>query len=205
MRFKHFEFLKFFAVSDLEKANKNSSIDWIIVMFHKPIYSSLTSHMQEYIMREKYQPVFDRYGVDIVLQGHNHFYDRTLPLQFNPNNTSKPIVDQSNNTTVNKFVNPEGSIYSVVGLGGRTSHIFLNQPEYVVKQHNGCGFLSIEIDGKELNAKYYDIGYKCKEEKPKESDLDEGDFTIFDMSSCKIDKSKDSLEIIDHYTISKVS
>ena len=100
MRFKHFEFLKFFAVSDLEKANKNSSIDWIIVMFHKPIYSSLTSHMQEYIMREKYQPVFDRYGVDIVLQGHNHFYDRTLPLQFNPNNTSKPIVDQSNNTTV---------------------------------------------------------------------------------------------------------
>jgi hypothetical protein len=115
-------------------------------------------------------------------------------------------VDESNNnTTVNKFVNPEGSIFSVVGLGGRSSHIFLNQPEYVVKQHNGFGFLSIEINGKELDAKYYDIGYKCKEEKPKESDLDEGDFTIFDMSSCELDnKSKDSLEIVDHYTISKV-
>ena len=38
------------------------------------------------------------------------------------------------------------------------------------------------------------------------SDL-EGDFTIYEMSSCKNDKSKskDSLEIIDHYTISKVS
>jgi 3',5'-cyclic AMP phosphodiesterase CpdA len=192
-----------FAVSDLEKANKNSSIDWIIVMFHKPIYSSLTSHMQEYIMRDKYQPIFDRYGVDIVLQGHNHFYDRTLPLKFNPNNISRPIVDESNNTT-NKFVNPEGSIFLVVGLGGRSSHIFLNQPDYVVKQHNGFGFLSIEIDGKELDAKYYDIGYECKEEKPKESDLDEGDFTIFDMSSCMIDKSKGSIEIVDHYTISKV-
>jgi 3',5'-cyclic AMP phosphodiesterase CpdA len=195
-----------FAVNDLEKANNSSSIDWIIVMFHKPFYSSLTSHIQEYIMREKYQPVFDKYGVDIVLQGHNHIYDRTLPLQFNPHNISKPIVDESINTT-DKFFNPEGSIFSVVGLGGRSSHIFLNQPEYVVKQSNEFGFLTIEINGKELDAKYYDIGYKCKEEILKESDLEEENFNIYDMSSCKDDesKSKDSLEIIDHYTISKIS
>ncbi|HEY9485279.1 MAG TPA: metallophosphoesterase [Nitrososphaeraceae archaeon] len=195
-----------FAVNDLEKANNSSSIDWIIVMFHKPFYSSLTSHIQEYIMREKYQPIFDKYGVDIVLQGHNHIYDRTLPLQFNPYNISKPIVDESINTT-DKFFNPEGSIFSVVGLGGRSSHIFLNQPDYVVKQSNEFGFLTIEINGKELDAKYYDIGYKCKEEILKESDLEEENFNIFDMSSCKNDesKSKDSLEIIDHYTISKIS
>lgn len=197
-----------FAVNDLKKANNSSSIDWIIVMFHKPFYSSLTSHIQEYIMREKYQPVFDKYGVDIVLQGHNHIYDRTLPLQFNPHNISKPIVDESINTT-DKFFNPEGSIFSVVGLGGRSSHIFLNQPDYVVKQSNEFGFLTIEINGKELDAKYYDIGYKCKEEILKESDLEEENFNIFDMSSCKNDesKSKDSLEIeiIDHYTISKIS
>ena len=195
-----------FAVDDLEKANKNSSIDWIVILFHKPFYSSLSSHIQEYIMRDKYQPIFDRYGVDIVLQGHNHLYDRTLPLTFNPNNISKPIVDESINT-INKFLNPEGSIYSVVGLGGRGSHIFLNQPDYVVKQHNGFGFLSIEINGKELDAKYYDIGYKCKEQKLKQSDLEEeGDFTVYEMSSCKKDnKSKDSLEIIDHYRVSKIS
>ena len=190
-----------FVVNDLKKANNNPYIDWIVVMFHKPFYSSLTSHSQEYIMREKYQPLFDKYGVDIVLQGHNHIYDRTLPLQFNPQNISKPIVDESNNP--NKFFNPEGSIFSVIGLGGRSSHIFLNQPDYVVKQHNGFGFLSIEINGKELDAKYYDIGYKCKEQKLKESDLEEGDFTIYEMSSCKKDKSKNDLEIIDHYIISK--
>ena len=188
-----------FAVNDLEKANNDSSIDWIFVISHKPFYSSLSSHIQEYIMREKYQPVFDKYGVDIVLQGHNHLYDRTLPLQFNPNVISKPIVDQSNNT--NNFFNPEGSIFSVIGLGGRSSHIFLNQPDYVVKQHNGFGFLSIEINGKELDGKYYDIGYKCKEQKLKESDLEEGDFTIYEMSSCK--NNKNTLKIIDHYTISK--
>ena len=53
----------------------------------------------------------------------------------------------------------------------------------------------------------YDIGYKCKEEILKESDLEEENFNIFDMSSCKNDesKSKDPLKIIDHYTISKIS
>jgi len=35
--------------------------------------------------------------------------------------------------------------------------------------------------------------------------MEEGDFTIFDMSSCKNDKSKKPLEIIDRYVISKVS
>jgi len=193
-----------FVVNDLKKTNNNSSIDWIIVMFHKPFYSSLSSHIQEYIMREKYQPVFDKYGVDMVLQGHNHIYDRTLPLQFNPDNISKPIVDESINTTKNKFFNPEGSIFSVIGLGGRSSHIFLNQPDYIVKQHNGFGFLSIEINGKELDAKYYDIGYNCKEQQLKEKDLKEGDFIIYEMSSCKNNK-KDPLKIIDHYSISKVS
>ena len=191
-----------FVVNDLEKTNNNSSIDWIIVMFHKPFYSSLSSHIQEYIMREKYQPVFDKYGVDMVLQGHNHIYDRTLPIKFNPNNISKPLVDESNNT--NKFFNPEGSIFSVIGLGGRSSHIFLNQPDYVVKQHNGFGFLNIEINGKELDAKYYDIGYNCKEQQLKEKDLEEGDFTIYEMSSCKNNK-KDPVKIIDHYSISKGS
>ena len=193
-----------FVVNDLEKASTNSSIDWIIVMFHKPIYSSLSSHMQEYIMRENYQPVFDKYGVDIVLQGHNHMYDRTLPIKFNPLNISKPIVDKSTNNT-NNFFNPDGSIFSVIGSGGKSSHIILNHPDYVAKQFNGFGFLSIDINGKDLDAKFYDIGYKCKEEKLTESDMEEGDFIIFDMSSCKNDKSKKPLEIIDRYVISKVS
>ena len=116
-----------FVVDDLKKASNNSSIGWIIVIHHKPIYSSLSSNIQEYIIREKYQPVFDRYGVDLVIQGHNHIYDRTLPLRFNPNDIGNPIVDDSNNKT-SKFVDPKGTIFSVIGLGGRSSHIMLNQP-----------------------------------------------------------------------------
>jgi len=32
--------------------------------------------------REAYHPLFDKYGVDLVLQGHSHSYQRTYPLIF---------------------------------------------------------------------------------------------------------------------------
>ena len=191
-----------FVVTDLKKANANSSIDWIIVMFHKPIYFSLSSHIQEYMMRDKYQPIFDKYGVDIVLQGHNHIYDRTIPIKFNHHNISDPIIDTSGNNT-NNFLNPDGTIYSVIESGGKSSHVILNHPDYVTNQFNGFGFLLIDIDEKKLDAKFYDIGYKCKKEKLKERDMEKGDFTIFDMSSCKMDNRNKALKIVDHYNIAR--
>ena len=40
----------------------------------------------------------------------------------------------------------------------RSSHIFLNLPDNIVKQHKGFGLPTIDINAKELDAKYYDIG-----------------------------------------------
>src|ERR671910_832576 len=82
-----------FVLDDLEKTSQNKDIDWIFVMFHKPMYSSLSKQFEEYIIREKYQPLFDKYGVDLVISGHNHIYSRTLPLSFNKANISQPILD----------------------------------------------------------------------------------------------------------------
>lgn len=76
-------------------------------------------------MMEKYQLLFDRYEVDLVLQRHNHIYNRTLPLQFNPNNLSNPVIDDSNNNT-DKFLISQGPIFSVIELGSKSSHIMLN-------------------------------------------------------------------------------
>ena len=72
-----------FAVNDLKKAANDTSIDWIFVMMHKPIYPTPSKQFSEFIIREKYQPIFDEYDVDLVLQAHNHFYDRILLLKFN--------------------------------------------------------------------------------------------------------------------------
>ena len=61
------------------------------------MYATLSKQLEEYIIRDKYQPIFDKYGVDLVIPGHNHIYSRTLPFSLNKIDISKPIVDQSNN------------------------------------------------------------------------------------------------------------
>jgi len=47
-----------FVVDDLEETSKNTDIDWLFVMFHKPLYSSISKQFEEYIIRDKYQNIF---------------------------------------------------------------------------------------------------------------------------------------------------
>lgn len=51
---------------------------WTVVVFHHPIYSSARGRDNKEV-RELWQPIFDRHGVDLVLQGHDHTYARTGP------------------------------------------------------------------------------------------------------------------------------
>lgn len=65
-------------VADL-KAN---TLDWTVVIFHHPVYSKGQNHdsdveEREIVMRETFVPVFDAYGVDVVLNGHAHSYERS--------------------------------------------------------------------------------------------------------------------------------
>ncbi len=49
---------------------------WTVVYFHHPIYSGARGRDNKEV-RELWQPVFDRRGVDLVLNGHDHVYART--------------------------------------------------------------------------------------------------------------------------------
>ena len=54
-------------------------------MFHKPMYSPLSKQVEEYIVRDKYQPLFDKYYVDLVISwSDNHIYSRTLRYLLKP-------------------------------------------------------------------------------------------------------------------------
>ncbi|HEX6671609.1 MAG TPA: metallophosphoesterase, partial [Nitrososphaeraceae archaeon] len=123
-----------FVLDDLKKTNQNKNIEWIFVMFHKPMYSSLSKQFEEYIIRDKYQNLFDTYGVDLVIQGHNHIYSRTLPLSLNKADISQPIVDKSNYYNNNTFTNPKGTIFLVVGIGGDELYGLVGQEYYIANQ-----------------------------------------------------------------------
>ena len=63
----------------LEKELAASGSDWKIVFFHHPIYSSGGAHGSDLQLREQLEPLFLKYGVDVVFAGHEHFYERIKP------------------------------------------------------------------------------------------------------------------------------
>ena len=191
-----------FVLNDLERTSQNESIEWIFVMFHKTMYSSLSKQLEEYIIRDKYHEIFDYYNVDLVIQGHNHIYSRTLPLTFNEQQVSDPIIDQNNANTNNNdiFTNPKGTIFLVVGTGGDELYKIKEKQYYVANQYDqGYGFVDLKIDGKRLDGTFYDINLLCQmkiTEKEKK--------TVRDFESCIPPVAgNDQLKVIDQFTIIK--
>ena len=60
----------------LEDQLSRSSDRWKIAYFHHPLYSSGERHGSEVDLRTQVEPLFMKYGVDIVFAGHEHFYER---------------------------------------------------------------------------------------------------------------------------------
>jgi predicted phosphodiesterase len=153
-----------FVKQDLAAASQNQNIDWIIVYFHKPMYSSPSSCSScsgESSLRDTYHPLFDKYGVDLVLEGHTHDYQRSFPIKFNPNSKSNPSITDTNKYTYNfptKSTSTHGQIHSIIGTGGVNFHSLKTplKPYFVYGQSKEFGFLNIDIqnNGQTLVGKF---------------------------------------------------
>ena len=56
-----------------------SGAEWKIAFFHHPPYSSGETHGSDESIRTQLEPLFVKYGVNVVLTGHEHFYERIKP------------------------------------------------------------------------------------------------------------------------------
>ena len=145
-----------FAKKDLAAAAADSGTDWIIVMMHRPLYTSPNLHGAEAAMRDKYHPLFDQYGVDLVLYGHNHSYERSYPLKYDKVSPSSPIIASKETTTY--ATDPKGPIFMTIGTGGQSLYDYSGKASYIIKQQDDrFGFLDVSISGTHLRAKYFTI------------------------------------------------
>lgn len=65
----------------LRRAADSRDIDWIVVQMHQDaLSSSKTGNGSDKALREAWLPLFERYGVDLVLCGHDHDYERSYPV-----------------------------------------------------------------------------------------------------------------------------
>jgi hypothetical protein len=93
-------------------------------------------------LAETYHEMFEEHGVDLVLQGHIHNYERSVPIVFNDDDSDSPIPTSTNGET---YVDPEGQIFATVGTGGQSIMEFDGKNPYIVTQYEGYGFLDIEM------------------------------------------------------------
>jgi predicted MPP superfamily phosphohydrolase len=164
-----------FVRNDLISTSQNPDIKWTIVYFHHPMYTSASEHSSDLLLRETYHPLFDLYGVDLVLQGHNHNYQRSYPITYNNNinsNNYHKIININNDisskptitsTNANTYNNPTGEIYVTAGTGGESLYDFKNKADFIATQYKGYGFINVDIssDGTKLIGTFYaneDIG-----------------------------------------------
>lgn len=84
---------------------------WKFVYFHVPAYSNEGGHGGDPTIAAALEPIFLARGVDVVFQGHNHFYTRTYPLVNGvpANVLSNPV-----------YTNPSGPVWITTGGGGKS-------------------------------------------------------------------------------------
>jgi predicted phosphodiesterase len=65
----------------IERQLRESTDDWKIAYFHHPLYSSAAAHGSQKDLQLILEPLFVKYGVNVVFQGHDHVYERIKPQQ----------------------------------------------------------------------------------------------------------------------------
>jgi hypothetical protein len=92
-------------------------VDFIVAFFHHCAYSTTNQHASEGGARAEWVPLFDRHRVDLVINGHNHVYERSDPLRGGAIGRHAPI-----GSTVRP--DRDGTTYLTVGGGGRSLYSF---------------------------------------------------------------------------------
>jgi predicted phosphodiesterase len=110
----------------LQKELQNSRADWKICYFHHSVYSSGSFHGSSTELRHLLEPLFVKYGVQVVFSGHEHIYERTKPQR--------------------------GITYFIEGAAGELRKGDLKKTKLTaVGYDQDRSFMLIEISGDELN------------------------------------------------------
>jgi len=102
---------------ELKTTRANLDIDWIVVCMHQVVVSSADqANGADLGIRQEWVPLFDRYGVDLIVCGHEHHYERSHPIRGQqPNQTLTPIPTATRPDVVDTS---KGTVHMVIGGGG---------------------------------------------------------------------------------------
>jgi hypothetical protein len=117
--------------AELAASRRNRDIDWIVVCMHQVAISTADqANGADVGIREEWVPLFDRHGVDLVVCGHEHHYERSHPIRGRtPNATLTPIAVATDTASIDTS---QGTVHMVIGGGGTSKPSngrFFNPPQ----------------------------------------------------------------------------
>ena len=146
---------------------KNNTCKWTIVSMHNPMYSigkwgsDSSKNAIALGLQAQLRKIFDKYGVDLVLQGHDHAISRTFPIDGAGSVQTENLVQMNG---IEYSINPNGVVYVMNGTGGTQNRgaegdVIWDLYKYGEKSNDGS-WAEITIDGDMLTVtvKYYDDG-----------------------------------------------
>jgi hypothetical protein len=114
----------------IEQDLMGTDAPWKFVVYHHPAFNVGHEHYREQHMRVL-SPLLEKCGVDLVLHGHEHTYQRTMPIRFRPTDVSKASLTRTSDRRIpgefdidrafdgSKVTKPNGLIYITTGAGGK--------------------------------------------------------------------------------------
>lgn len=121
---------------ELAAARLDPDVDFIVVVMHQCAFSSSTKHGSDPGVQQAWFDVFRRHSVDLVLQGHDHTYERSHAMSGDDVVSTGPVQRTD-----------AGTVYVVCGNGGAVQepHQPVQPAWSAFRQAFKVGTLKIEV------------------------------------------------------------
>jgi hypothetical protein len=124
-----------FIEADLMAAALDPGVNWIFAVFHDPPFA-VGSFFPDLTARAELSPLFDKWGVDVVINGHAHRYERSFP-----------VLSDGTATDLNpsQYTSPGAPIYLITGGGGADPQFGCAAAPWNAYCENTQEFLEFEV------------------------------------------------------------
>ena len=152
--------------NDVNSTNK----EWVIAFWHHPPYTKGSHNSDTEIelieMRQNALPILEQAGVDLVLTGHSHSYERSYLIDGHYGSSTtftssmKKDGGSGREDGTGSYKKPtdgkaphEGAVYAVAGSSGKISGGTLDHPAMFISL-NTLGSMVMDVNGNRLDAKF---------------------------------------------------
>ncbi|HYB11020.1 MAG TPA: metallophosphoesterase family protein [Alphaproteobacteria bacterium] len=115
---------------ELAAARRDHNVDWVVVCMHQVAISTADMfNGADLGIRQEWVPLFDKYGVDLVVCGHEHHYERSHPIRGQETNATLTPIPTDKATDI--IDTTKGTVHMVIGGGGTSvpsNQLFFNPP-----------------------------------------------------------------------------